>query len=263
MPYSLQQYSDEDFFVSCIGISKLKFLQDYYIFNFGIIEDVPVGRVFGITGGYQIRNTEGRLYLGARITFGDYNALGYASATFEYGTFVHGSSLQQGVFAVHANYFSNLFQIGNWRIRQFIKPQVTLGIDRFSYDSLTINNENGIPGFNSSLQGTQKILLTIQTQSYAPWDVKGFRFGPYLSCTLGILGNTESGFKNNRVYSQLGIGTLIKNKYLVLNNFQISVAYYPSIPGNGYDIFKFNTFMTTDFGFGNFSFGKPEIVAFQ
>ena len=260
---SLHRYSNEDFYLSGIGISARKYFRDTYIYNFGIIEDVPVGRVYGITGGYQIRNNAGRLYLGARISFGDYNEWGYLSSTFEYGTFFRGSFLQQGVFSADASFFSNLLKIGNWRIRQFIKPQVTLGTNRFSYDSLTINNENGIRGFNGTVRGTKKIVVTLQTQSYAPWNVAGFRFGPFLNYSLGVLGNATSGFKNSHVYSQLGIGALIKNEYLVLSNFQLSIAYYPSIPGNGYNIFKLNSYSTTDFGFRDFTFGKPEIVAFQ
>jgi hypothetical protein len=78
-----------------------------------------------------------------------------------------------------------------------------------------------------------------------------------------MLGNDTSGFKNSPVYTQLGIGALIKNDYLVLSNFQVSVAYYPSIPGKGYSVVKGNAFVTTDFGFRDFTFGKPEIVAFQ
>jgi hypothetical protein len=259
----LHIYSDEDFYLAGIGVSTLKYLQDNYIFNFGLIEDVPVGRVYGLTGGYQIRDAIGRLYVGARVSFGDYHKWGYVSSTFEYGTFLHGTALEQGVFAARANYFSNMFKIGNWRVRQFIKPQVTWGMNRSPYDSLTINNENGIRGFNGDMGGTRKIVLTFQTQSYAPWHAAGFRFGPFLNCSLGMLGNAKSGFKNSEVYSQLGIGALIKNDYLVLSNFQLSIAYYPSIPGTGYSIVKFNSFLTTDFGFGDFTFGKPEIVAFQ
>jgi hypothetical protein len=260
---SLLRYSNEDFYLSGMGISTRKYFQDNYIFNFGVTEDVPVGKVYGITGGYQIRNNTGRLYLGARISFGNYNKWGYLSSTFEYGTFFHGPWLEQGVFTAGANYFSNLFKIGNWRIRQFIKPQVTWGMNRFSYDTMTINNENGIRGFSSSLRGTKKIVLTLQTQSYAPWNVLGFRFGPYLVCSLGMLGNAASGFKNSPVYSQLGAGALIKNDYLVLSNFQLSIAYYPSIPGKGYNVIKINAFRTTDFGFRDFNFGKPETAAFR
>ncbi|MDD5675873.1 MAG: hypothetical protein PHC61_17010, partial [Chitinivibrionales bacterium] len=260
---SLHRYGNEDFYLAGIGLSKRKYFPDNYIFNFGAIEDVPIGSVYGITGGYQLRNNIGRLYLGSRISFGNYNPWGYLSSSFTYGTFLHGTSLQQSVLAAEANFFSNLFAIENWRIRQFIKPSVTLGFNRFSYDSLTLNNENGIRGFSGPTLGIKKIVLTLQTQSYAPWNVLGFRFGPYLNCALGMLGNAASGFKNSPLYSQLGIGALIKNEYLIFSNFQLSFAYYPLIPGNGFNIFKINSFKTADFGFSDFTFGKPEIAPFQ
>ncbi len=260
---SLHIFSNQDFYLAAFGITTLTYLQDNYIFNFGLTEDVPVGRVYGLTAGYQTRDAVGREYLGARLSFGDYHPWGYLSATLGYGTFLYGSLPEQGVFAATANYFSPMFKIGNWRIRQFAKPQVTWGMNMFPYDSLTINNQNGIRGFNGSSGGTRKIVLTLQTQSYSPWNVFGFRFGPYMDCSFGILGNAKSGFKNSPVYSQLGIGSLIRNDFMVSSNFQLSVAYYPLIPGNGFNVVKLNSFVTTDFGFGNFVFGKPEIVAFQ
>jgi hypothetical protein len=222
-----------------------------------------VGKTYGITGGYQFRDDTGRVYLGSKISWGNYKEWGYLSAAAEYGTFLKGGSPEQGVFSAQINYFSNLIELGNWRIRQFIKPQVTWGMDRFSYDSLTINDEFGIRGFNSTARGTKKVVLTLQTQSYAPWKVLGFMFGPYLTCSLGMLGTTPSGFKNSGVYSQFGLGALIKNNYLVIDNFQLSVAYYPSIPGKGFNIIKFNAFTTANFGFRDFNLGKPEPAPFQ
>jgi hypothetical protein len=260
---SLHIYSNQDFYLAGGGITTLKYFQDNYIFNFGVTEDVPVGRVYGIIGGYQKRDTVGRVYLGARISFGDYHPWGYLSSTVEYGTFIHGPTFQQGVFTANANYFSPMFKIGDWRIRQFVKPQVTWGMNMFPYDSLTINNQNGIRGFNGTIGGTRKIVLTLQIQSYSPWNVFGFRLGPYLDYSFGLLGNARSGFKDSPAYSLIGLGALIKNDYLVFSNFQLSVAYYPLIPGSGFNVFKVNSFITTDFGFGDFIFGKPTIVAFQ
>jgi len=257
------RYSNEDLYLCGLGISRRKYFKDNYIYNFGVVEDVPVGKMLGITGGYQLRNTVGRAYAGARLSFGDYIDWGYLSATMEYGTFFHGGNLEQEAFSASANYFSALFKIGNWHFRQFIKPQLTLGINRFPYDTLTINNENGIRGFSGAVGGTKKIVLTVQTQSYAPWNVFGFRLGPFLNCSLGMLGNAQTGFKGSHVYSQLGIGALIKNEYLVATDFQLSVSFYPSIPGTGYNVLKLDSFGTSDIGFTDFVFGKPAIAAFQ
>lgn len=257
-------YSNEEFYMASVGISTRKYVQDKYIFKYGLTEDVPVGRTVVITGGYQVKNNIGRTYVSARISFGNYIPWGYISSNFEYGTFFRTSRAEQGVFTAGINYFTNQFEIGQWKFRQFVKPQVTLGIHRFSYEKVTINNENGLRGFNTStLAGTKKVVVTLQTQSYAPWSILGFRFGPYLIYSLGLLGNDRSGFKNSHMYSQFSLGVLIKNEFLVFNYFQLSVSFYPVVPGDGENILKINSNSTTDFGFRDFSIGKPGPVAYQ
>ena len=78
-----------------------------------------------------------------------------------------------------------------------------------------------------------------------------------------MLGNAETGFRNGKIYSQIGFGVLIKNENLVINTFQISIAFYPLIPGKGQNIFKMNSFRSTDFGFKDFEIGKPATVNYQ
>jgi hypothetical protein len=260
----LHIYADEDFYMAGIGISTRKYVQDKYIFNYGVIEDVPVGKVYGLTAGYQLKNSSWRQYLGARYSFGDYLPWGYLSTNFEYGTFFYKSRAEQSVFSIGMNYFTGLFEIGRWKFRQFVKPRVTFGINRFSYDSLTLNDGYGLDGFNSpSLSGNKRLLLTLQTQSYSPWNLIGFRFGPYISYTLGMLGDTGKGFKNSRVYSQLALGVLIKNTNLIFNTFQFSISFYPLIPGIGQDIFKMNSFRSSYLGFRDFEIGKPSPVMYR
>jgi hypothetical protein len=261
---TINRFSNENFYLASIGISTRRYVQDKYIFKFGITEDVPIGKVISLTGGYQIRNTDERLYLGARISFGNYNSWGYLAYNLEFGTFFKASDPQQGIVTAGINYFTGLLEIGKWKFRQFVKPQVTIGINRFSYDSLTINQEYGLNGFNSpGLSGTKRLLLTLQTQSYAPWNFIGFRFGPFLTCSLGMLGDVPNGFNNSKLYMQIGMGVLIKNENLVFNAFQLSIAFYPSIPGMGQNVLKTNSFQTNDFGFKDFEIGKPGIVVFQ
>ena len=260
----LHIFSNEDFYLGGIGITARKYVQDKYIFKYGVVEDVPVGKVLGLTGGYQVRNNSGWFYLGMRYSFGNYYEWGYLSSNFEYGTFFKGSHTEQGVLTAGVNYFTGLIEVGKWKFRQFVKPQITIGINRFSYDSLTINDGYGLDGFKSpALSGTQRLLFTVQTQSYSPWRLLGFHFGPYLICSLGMLGNAADGFKNSKIYSQIGVGVLIKNENLVFNSFQISISFYPVIPGIGQDVFRMNSFRTTDFGFRDFEINKPERVIYQ
>ncbi|MEP7167988.1 MAG: hypothetical protein ABI855_01330 [Bacteroidota bacterium] len=261
---SLNAFSDEIFYLSGISITTRKFIQDKYIFNYGITEDVPIGKAYGIVGGYQFKNNYGRTYLGAKISWGDYYNFGYTSTNFEYGTFFNSSRAEEGIFKVGINYFSNIFVLGKWKFRQFIKPEYTLGIHRFPNEYITINQEFGFRGFDSPyVYGTKRFLLTLQTQSYAPWNVLGFRFGPYIIASFALVGDDASGFKNKRVYSQLGFGVLIKNEFLVLNTMQLSFAFYPLIPGEGNYLVKVNQFKTTDFGFRDFTIDKPLISSYQ
>ena len=199
-----------------------------------------------------------------RFSIGNYNEWGYLSTNIEYGSFFRASHPEQGVVNASINYFTGLFEIGKWKFRQFVKPQITIGINRFSYDSLTLNSGYGIEGFSSTgLSGTNRLLFMLQTQSYAPGNILGFHFGPFLVCSVGMLGDAFSGFKNRKLYSQIGFGVLIKNENLVFNTFQISISFYPVIPGNGQNIIKTNSFSTTDFGFRDFEIGKPVPVLYR
>ncbi|MBK6967501.1 MAG: hypothetical protein IPH20_27295 [Bacteroidales bacterium] len=257
-------YNDENFYLASAGISKRKYVQDKYIFKFGITEDVPVGNVFNLTGGYQQRANGDRVYLGARISVGNYYQWGYLGSSVGLGTFIRSSKSQQGILTAEINYFTLLKEIGKWKFRQFIKPELTIGLNRYANDSLTINDGYGLNGFTSpALSGTSRMLVTLQTQSYSPWNFIGFRFGPYFTWTFGMLGDETTGFSKSRVYSQFGLGVLIKNENLILNTFQVSIAFYPLIPGVGQNVIKLNPLETTDFGFRDFEIGKPAPIVFQ
>jgi hypothetical protein len=274
-------FSGETFYLGGIGITSRQFVEDQYLFYYGIIEDVPVGKIYGITGGYQIKNNQERFYLGARASFGNYFKWGYLSTNFEYGTFLRDKKTEQSAFSFQANYFTNLVEIGRWKMRQFIKPQIIIGVNRLESvgDKLTINestifqgingagirgeNSAGIRGFDSAVYGTEKFVLSLQSQFYSPRNIIGFRLNPFFNFSAAMLGNEEAGLTKSKLYSSFGIGVLINNDYLVFNTFQLSFSFYPTIPGQGNNIFKSNSFETTDFGFQEFNFGKPRPVIFK
>ncbi|MBF6608315.1 MAG: hypothetical protein ITG00_06220 [Flavobacterium sp.] len=260
-------FDDELLVLTGIGVASRQFVEDKYLFNYGIIEDVPTGTVVGITGGYQDKNSIRRPYIGFRASTGKYFRYGYISSNFEYGTFVRSGSSEQGAVSLQTNYFTKLIEIGSWKLRQFAKAQIIIGNNRVASegDYLTLNEaEQGISGFNSrSLFGTKKWLTTFQTQSYSPWNAWGFRLNPFFNYTMGMVGNAENGFNNSRLYSQLGIGVIISNDYLVFSTFQLSFSFYPVIPEQGTGIFKTNALKTDDFGFQDFSLNKPRTVFYE
>ena len=204
--------------------------------------------------------------MGGRFALGNYFKFGYLSTNIEYGTFFKNAVLKQNAFVFNTVFFTNLLETGKWKFRQFVKTEFIIGNNRFdsNADKLTLNRDYGIQGFNNTLIfGTKKFLATFQTQSYSPRNVYGFRLNPFLNYTMGLLGNPSNGFKTSRLYSQLGLGLIITNDYLVFSSFQISFSYFPSIPGDGNSIFKTNAFQTDDFGLQNFEIAKPLLVPYQ
>ncbi|HLW63134.1 MAG TPA: hypothetical protein VKY33_07000 [Flavobacterium sp.] len=259
-------YSDQQLYLGTIGLASINYVQDKYIFYYDIIEDIAVGKTFMLTGGMQRKNKINRLYLGAKFALGKYTKSGYFGGEVQFGTYFNNRDLEESVFRAEGIYFSELYKLGKWKFRHFFNPEIVLGFNRWDYamDKITMNGVYGIDGFDSyELRGTKKVLLNFQVQSYAPSEFLGFRFNPFFSASIGFMGDIDNTFVNKDMYSKIGLGIMITNDYLVFNNFQLSLAFYPSIPGNGKNIFKTNTLRNNNFGLQQFNYGKPELVPYN
>jgi hypothetical protein len=262
---SLNIYNVEKLYLITLGITSRKFTQDKYIFDFNVVEDVASGFVYSVTTGYQKKYDEYKFYAGGKMALGRFYKFGYLSSNLEFGTFLDLGKTNQTATSLQLIYFTNLQEYGKWKFRHFIKPQLIVGNNRLNsnYDRLTLNEgQNGIEGFNSTtLFGTKKLLMTIQSQGYSPWRFLGFRLNPYLSYTAGMLGQENSGFSNSKLYSQISMGLIISNDFLVFSSFQFSLSYYPSIP-DGNSMYKTNALSTSDFGLQNFEISKPSLIGY-
>ncbi|MFP9098660.1 hypothetical protein ACLI09_06360 [Flavobacterium sp. RHBU_24] len=263
---SIGFYSSEKLYLASVGITSRKFVQDKFLFNYDIVEDIPIGKLYSVTFGMQDKNNRHRAYVGGRYAFGNYYKWGFLSTNLELGSYFYRDLTQQTTLRVDALYFTNIKTLGSWRLRHFIKPVLVFGDNRLPIytDQLNINNENGIDGFSSrDLRGTKKLLLTLQTQSFSPWNLAGFRINPFANLTLGVIGNEQHKLYDGPVYAKIGMGILLYNDYLVFNSFQLSLAYYPNIPDNGYNIFKTNGTQNNDITLPDFQVGEPMVVPYQ
>jgi len=259
-------FSNEKLYLASVGLTSRKFVQDKFLFNYDIVEDIPIGKVYSLTSGIQDKNGERRVYFGGRYAFGNLYKWGYFSTNFELGSYFYKDRTDQTALRLEGLYFTNIKNWGDWRFRHFIKPVIVMGDKRLATeaDLLNINGENGITGFDSrALLGTKKVLLTLQTQSYSPWNLFGFRLNPFVSYTMGVIGDEQVKLWESKVYSKIGMGVLIFNDYLVFNAFQFSLAFYPSMPGSGEDIFRTNSFKNNDIRLPDYQVGKPMQVLYQ
>ncbi len=259
-------FTNQKMYLATAGLASINYVQDRYIFYYDMIEDIAVGKTFMITGGMQQKNNINRPYVGAQFALGKYTRHGYFGGEIQWGTFINNKRFEEGVFRVEGLYFSKLYHLGKWGFRHFFNPEIVVGLNRWDYamDKITLNGTYGIDGFDSyELRGTKKVLLNFQIQSYAPYDLLGFRFSPFLSASVGFMGDNHNTFVTKDMYSKIGLGVVISNDYLVFNNFQLSLAFYPNIPGNGQNIFKTNNLRNTNFNLQQFDYGRPELVPYN
>jgi len=258
-------YFNSQLYMTGIGISNRTYYRDYYIYRYGIPEDVPAGRITELLMGYEDGLNTGRLYVGAVSGFGShFDNFGYLSLIGGYGTFIRNKKPEQSVVNTTLGYFSDLLTLKDWRLRQFLKVQCVYGINRKSGELIDINDDNGIKGFESDvLKGTNKLIVTLQSQLYLPYNVLGFRFAPFIFCNFGMLGTERSSLLSSRLFQAYGFGLLVKNELLTINTFQISIGWYPYIPGIENSLFKYNPVKTYNFTFRDFDIEKPVEVLYE
>lgn len=262
-------YADESFYLMGIGVSRRGFVQDRFIRNYDIVEDIPIGLSYGITTGIQKKNDRNRFYLAGGFKMGNYYRLGYFGFEAQYGGFlVKDNKTEQSVFSLSTNYYTRLMSWGRWKFRNFISTQLIVGNNRVNSrgDRLTLNENDpsGISGFYSrDVIGTNKWLTEIQIQSYSPYEFLGFRFSPFLNSSLGLISNEGENLTNGKMYAKIGLGIMFTNDYLIFSNFQLSIAWYNTIPGSGNNIFQTNTFDNKDYDLMDFEFGKPELIKYN
>jgi hypothetical protein len=220
-------------YLASVSYSKQSFFKATHIYNFGRTEDIPYGDIFTITTGGEIGEFYRRPYLGAAYSTGHFIwNFGYLSGTINYGTFFNKSHADQGIIDIESNYFTNLFIIGLYRCRTFLKAQYTAQIYNKLEDYLRINGiEQGIPGFrNDSIIGRQRLNFSIEQNVFMPREFYGFRFVLYGFAHLSWLGGYEEKLKLENTYQSIGIGVRLRNNRLVFNTVQLQLAYFPNIP---------------------------------
>lgn len=260
---SIGFYSNERKYLFKIALANNRYVKDKYIFRHNEIEYVPVGQVLSLTTGWRNKRNENQFYAGARYRFGNYRIIGYLGADLEFGSyFDKEGSLSQGVASLKINYFTDIKNIGRWRMRHFITAQTVVGLNRDDIvaDRIYLFGEGGIRGYNKTVYGSKKAVITMQTQSYSPGSWLGFRVNPYFSASAGLIAEKGQSFIKSPLYSKLSLGVLLTNDYFVVERLQLSFSYFPHIPGDGSHILKFNSMRNDDLRIRDYHSTRPKEV---
>lgn len=262
---SLHIFQHTAFYLGSVGYSTSKYYKDQYIFRFAVNEDVPEGSLFALIAGVEKKELFVDYYLGAKGAAGKhFENIGYLSGGAEYGTFLKSLKTQRGVINLDFTYISDRLKINKYGIRQFIYYHLTEGIGREPYETVNINGNKGLYGFESNtLKGKSKMYLNLQSVIFTPWNLVGFQFAPVVFAGFGMMSGEPTFSFKSPIYQVYGIGVLVRNENLIINSFRFSFAFYPNEPGRAGLDYKINPFGAYDLRFNDFFLSKPSPVSYQ
>ncbi len=250
-----------------VGISTRRYYRDQLIFGFGRSEDIPYGHRVNFIYGYENNEFNNRYFASAQVAKGGFiSNFGYLYADFTAeGFYRKGEQIEQGLVRGNALYFTNLFKVGSYRMRQFVSVNYTQGINRFGNEFLTINNgvDEGIRGFRSrDLRGTRRFSAQLETVAFSPSDLLGFRIAPYAFIDIGVLAERNQPILQGNAYQGIGLGFRIRNDNLTFNTFELRLSFYPDAPLD-VNFFDFNVSGNSVRRFRDFDIIAPSPSVFR
>jgi hypothetical protein len=227
--YNLQKYR---IFLGSVALSIQKYTKTNLIYSYGRTEDIPYGALFKITTGREYNEFKMRTYLGVEVSFArSSKALGYFYTRTGLSTYSNNNRPEQGILYLGMNYFSNLINLGKSRIRNFLYIDYTRGFGRYSNEYLRFINDNGFTGFkNDSVNGTQRLSVSLESVLFSPVNLYGFRFAFFGFTDFSFLSGTNQVLGNGHALSSIGLGIRIRNDNLVFNTLQVRIGYFPNPP---------------------------------
>lgn len=256
-------YQDRIRALISLGISSQGFRKDNLIYSFGRTEDVPFGYQFEMTWGGEWLEDLARPYISLSGSYGTYlRNSSYFFGKAQYGTFLNKGLSEQGVFRLHMNYFSRLHKHNRFQYRGFVSFMFTMGINRYPGEYITLSNRRGIEGLSSSsLRGSDKAVLSLESVLFTPYMLFGFKFAFFSGIDLGLI-KRESDNTDSRLFSGINFGLRIRNDQLVFNTLVIRLAFYPGRP-EGATAENIFIDQVPRIRFNDFLPDRPELVPYQ
>ncbi|MBU8892012.1 MAG: hypothetical protein KOO66_04490 [Bacteroidales bacterium] len=227
------QYHDNQMLLAGIAFSRQKYFKSNLIYGFGKTEDIPIGCLFQLIGGFEKDEFFKRPYLGLKLSRGIYHSkIGYLNVHGEFGGLYYENKIEQGVIKFSGQAISNLHYFNRLKLREFLSINYTRGINRFIDENIYLNT-NDVWGLSTDyLYGVQKISFRSELVAFSNLFIYNFRFLFFGFGDLGLIGPENKSLFKNSLYSGIGVGFRVRNENLVFKTFQIKFAFYPNFPND-------------------------------
>ena len=204
-PSTFYQYHDVNHLLGSLALIQSRYYRTNLLYNFGRTEDIPYGFLARVTYGLADEEFLRSTYASTTLAAGDrIGGLGYCVGEARVGGTPKAGKLTQGVLRMRTRYFSNLLHAGRFRFRQFINAAYVTGIHRSTDDSIDFSGEQGIRGvaYNSSVIGTKRLQLNLETVAFTPWRVRGVACAFFTFADLDVIAQLD------RLADDIGLDTM-------------------------------------------------------
>ncbi len=259
----LQSNFNTSAFIGNIGYAVQQYYKDKFIYRFGANEDVPEGLIVQfLYGAIKKEFAPIRYYSGIEIARAKDFKFGYLSATFSSGIFFNKFISNDITTNFRFNYFSDLFRIRKWYLREFLNYSLVYGENKPVTEKTTLTSAD-LYGFESGgLVGNTKMVLNFETVAYAPYNLIGFRFAPVVLVGLGMISDSRNKLFESHLYQAYSMGLMVRNENLLSSTFQVSFGVYPILPNSGSYAVKYNPVTSFTLRVRIFSIAKPEFISY-
>ncbi|MBN2364963.1 MAG: hypothetical protein JXL67_02285, partial [Calditrichaeota bacterium] len=260
-PDSNRYYHDSDLLLGSVVFRKSEYYKSSLIRSFGTTEDIPVGWLYKFTVGLEAGEFYDRPYFGFEFvrTYVKISA-GYLGYGMGIGAFYHQQRWQQGAVKFNSTYVAPLLKKHGFRFRNILNLDITLGIRQSEREYIDVDAEiRGISDFE--LSGKNKMVLSLESIAFSPWELAGFRFAFYAFSDFGFLSD-DRHFNRSDFYGIAGLGCRIRNESLVFNTLVLRIGYYPRVP-DGYSQWKFDLSSKDPRFFTDIHTLKPHLITYE
>jgi len=257
-------YHNQELVLASMFYSKIYYTTSNLIRSFGRTEDIPLGYRFDFTVGYSNGEFENRQYGSIGMTGGMLlDHLGYLSGLVQFGAYYDGYRLENGVLNASLYYFTQLIPLDEFRFRQFVYADYTIGFNRIDETLIEMKDNSGIRWLASeTFKGQQRFSLKFESVVFSPWNLLGFRFALAGFLDTGFIGSNYKVPDIKNMYSSVGFTLRLRNINLVINTFEIGFAFYPRTP-EGVSPFSWHFSTSEPRAFTNLEGKKPTVLIFR
>ncbi len=230
----LAVYRNSIQYLASLTAFQNKYYTGRYFRRFGLVEDIPYGRLVSFTFGPDNYESYNRWYTGLKFILANRYKIGYISQNFSVSGYWNHELFEQGMLEYNMSYYSKSRKLGNSVLRNFVRFNYTIGINRQPNEYINVVDEMDINSVRQEdtilFAGTQRFFLEAGAISFTPIDIYGFRLAWFASGALSFIGDNDRPFWQNKDFMKVSTGLQVRNEHLVLKTIQLKISYLPEMP---------------------------------